>query len=140
MICIDRGFRHRWKVIFENEGAFVRRIANAISSWVPRTEIAVWIEGRTVVDSWSGHFALPWAIHASRRNEHPFSCERVVSAMGFLLQIQHGNRQSCPKIRKIVGALEIPLLRERGVAAPQRNGPVPLTAQTGWLFQATNDR
>jgi len=39
---------------------------------------------------------------------------------------------------RLLVSRRIPLLRKGGVTALSRNGPIPLTTQTGWLFQATD--
>src|SRR5262245_33139994 len=86
---VNRTLLHRGKVIFENEGVGVSRIANAVRSRIARAKIAVRIERRTFIRNERGHLALPWTVHAMWRNKYPLLRQRVVSAMRFLLQIQH---------------------------------------------------
>src|SRR5207248_10850190 len=58
---------------------------------VSRTQLAVWVIGGLGFLRRFMHLALPGALRAMRRNQHPLAQERVITAMRCVSQIhRHG--------------------------------------------------
>jgi hypothetical protein len=68
---------------------FILRVDRAIRSGVAGTEVARRIVGWTLLVRRLFDLPLPWALRAMRRDQHPFTGQRIESAMWMIGEREH---------------------------------------------------
>ena len=96
LVAIERGIGlERGEIVIEDERRGVSGIAHAAGARVPGTEVALRVVVRLPRRSGLLDLALPGPLGSMRRDQHPFTGERVEAAVGVLLPVEHpyhGNR------------------------------------------------
>src|SRR5215472_10580460 len=83
-VCGRRVRAEGGKVVVENEGGFVTRVAQPAGARVSGAKVALGVVGfsRGLRDLF--HLALPRTVCSLRRNQDPLTCQRIRAPMGML--------------------------------------------------------
>jgi hypothetical protein len=81
--------QQRREVICKHKCMFILRVDRAIRSGVAGTEVARRIVGWTLLVRRLFDLPLPWALRAMRRDQHPFTGQRIESAMWMIGEREH---------------------------------------------------